>query len=116
MKESNAYLIHIRDCLKRIKSYTIEGKTAFEEQTIIQDAVLRNLEVMCESIKQLPTEWKATQPDILWDKIAGFRNQLAHEYLGIDLEVVWDVVENYLPPLERAIEAIAERFWNSPSS
>ncbi|ACK68725.1 protein of unknown function DUF86 [Gloeothece citriformis PCC 7424] len=116
MKEDRVYLIHIRDCLKRIQSYTTGGKTAFEEQTIIQDAVLRNLEVMCESIKKLPPKWKASEPEILWDKIAGFRNRLAHEYLGIDLEVVWDVVENYLPPLERAIEAIAERFWDSPSN
>jgi uncharacterized protein with HEPN domain len=113
MKEDRIYLIHIRDCLKKIQSYTIEGKVAFFEQTIIQDAVLRNLEVMCESIKKLPDEWKESQPEILWGKIVGFRNRLAHEYLGIDLDVVWDVVENYLPPLEKAIEAIAEKFWNS---
>ncbi len=65
MKENRIYLIHIRDCLTRIKSYTIEGKDTFFQETIIQDAVIRNLEVMCESIKKLPAEWKESQPEIL---------------------------------------------------
>ncbi len=113
MKDNRIYLIHIRDCLTRIKSYTKGGKKDFVKEIIIQDAVLRNLEVMCESIKNLPTEWKQSEPDILWEKIAGFINRLAHEYLGIDIEVVWDVVENYLPSLDKAIESISEKFWNS---
>jgi uncharacterized protein with HEPN domain len=66
---------------------------------------------MCESIKKLPDEWKASEPSIPWERIVGFRNRLAHEYLSLNLEVVWDVVENYLPDLESAIENIAERFW-----
>ncbi|VXD15515.1 conserved hypothetical protein [Planktothrix serta PCC 8927] len=111
MKENRIYLIHIRDCLQRIKSYTATGKDGFYEQTMIQDAVMRNLEVMCESIRLLPDEWKASEPNTPWHRIVGFRNRLAHEYLGIDLEVIWDIVENYLPGLETAIEKIAERFW-----
>ncbi|MDV3002436.1 MAG: hypothetical protein N5P05_004091 (plasmid) [Chroococcopsis gigantea SAG 12.99] len=113
MKDSKIYLIHIRDCLDRVKSYTQDGKDIFFEQILIQDAVLRNLEVMCESIKKLPSEWKASQPHIMWEKIAGFRNILAHEYLSVDLEVVWDVIENYLPPLDKAISAIIQSFWDS---
>ncbi|MBP0019261.1 MAG: DUF86 domain-containing protein [Cyanobacteria bacterium SBLK] len=111
MKENRIYLIHIRDCLQRIKSYTVTGKEDFFQETIIQDSVIRNLEVMCESIKKLPNEWKASEPSIPWERIVGFRNRLAHEYLSLNLEVVWDVVENYLPDLELAIEKIAERFW-----
>ena len=113
MKDNKIYLIHIRDCLTRIKTYTQGGRNVFFEEIIIQDAVLRNLEVMCESIKNLPTEWKQSEPDILWEKISGFRNRLAHEYLGIDLEVVWDIVENSLPSLDKAIDSISEKFWNS---
>lgn len=111
MKENRIYLIHIRDCLQRIKSYTATGKDDFFQETIIQDSVIRNLEVMCESIKKLPDEWKASESSIPWERIVGFRNRLAHEYLSLNLEVVWDVVENYLPDLESAIENIAERFW-----
>ncbi|MGL4501317.1 MAG: HepT-like ribonuclease domain-containing protein [Planktothrix sp.] len=111
MKEYRLYLIHIRDCLTRVKDYTSTGKDSFYEQMLIQDAVLRNLEVMCESIKKLPDEWKASEPNTPWHKIVGFRNKLAHQYLDVDLDVVWDIVENYLPELEISIEKIAERFW-----
>jgi uncharacterized protein with HEPN domain len=111
MKDSRLYLIHVRDCLARIKSYTANGKDSFDEQIVIQDAVMRNLEVMCESIKKLPDEWKSSEPDIPWQRIVGFRNKLAHDYLDIDLDVVWDIVENYLPDLETAIDKISARFW-----
>lgn len=111
MKDSRLYLIHIRDCLARIKSYTANGKDSFYDQMVIQDAVMINLEVMCESIKKLPDEWKRSEPDIPWQRIVGFRNKLAHDYLDIDLDVVWDIVENYLPDLEIAIEKISARFW-----
>jgi uncharacterized protein with HEPN domain len=113
MKDNRLYLIHIRDCIQRIKSYTQDGKEAFFAELMIQDAVLRNLEVMCESIKKLPPEWKEPQPQREWNKIVGFRNRLAHEYLSINLDVVWDIIENYLPDLERSIEQIAEDFWHT---
>ena len=78
---------------------------------MIQDAVLRNLEVMGESIKQLPEEWKASQPNIEWVKIGDFRNILAHDYLRVDLDVVWIIIENYLPGLEEAIDSIFDLVW-----
>ncbi len=66
--------------------------------------------MMCESIKQLPDEWKASEADTPWHSIVGFRNRLAHEYLSLDLEIIWDIVENYLPGLEIAIENLSKRF------
>lgn len=90
----------------------IKVKKVFFNEIIIQDAVMRNLEVMCESIKLLPQEWKDSQTNIQWHQIVGFRNRLAHEYLTIDLDVVWEIVEDYLPDLEIAIENIAQQFWD----
>jgi uncharacterized protein with HEPN domain len=81
MKDARIYLIHIRECLTRIENYTQQGQNDFMNNILIQDAVLRNLEVMGESIKQLPEEWKALQPNIEWVKIGDFRNVLAHDYL-----------------------------------
>ena len=66
---------------------------------------------MCESVQKLPQEWKAVHPDLEWEKIAGFRNVLTQDYLDIDLDIVWNVIERYLPDLEKTIEAIAEEFW-----
>jgi uncharacterized protein with HEPN domain len=103
MKDSRIYLIHIRDCINRIQQYTIEGK----------DAVLRNIQVMCESIQKLPNDWKNAYSETEWKNIAGFRNRLTHEYLSVDLDIVWNVIENYLPALEKTIEAMAQEFWNT---
>ena len=65
---------------------------------------------MGESIKQLPEEWKASQPNIEWVKIGDFRNILDHDYLRVDLDVVWTIIENYLPGLEEAIDSIFNEF------
>ncbi len=113
MKDSRVYLIHIRDCIGRIKQYTVDGKEVFFEDIKTQDAVLRNLQVMCESVQKLPSDWKNAYPDIEWSNIAGFRNRLTHEYLSVDLNLVWSVIENYLPDLEGTIEAMAQEFWNT---
>ena len=112
MKDGRVYLIHIRDCINRIKQYTLEGKEVFFNDLKTQDAVLRNIQVMCESVQKLPNNWKNTYPEMEWSNIAGFRNRLTHEYLSVDLDIVWNVIENYLPSLERTIEAMAQEFWN----
>ncbi|GJD16769.1 protein of unknown function DUF86 [Rivularia sp. IAM M-261] len=112
MKEGRVYLIHIRDCINRINQYTLEGKEVFFNDIKTQDAVLRNVQVMCESVQKLPSDWKNAYPDIEWNRIAGFRNRLTHEYLDVDLDIVWNVIQNYLPGLETTIEAMAQQFWN----
>ncbi|MBE9007120.1 DUF86 domain-containing protein [Fortiea sp. LEGE XX443] len=112
MKDSRIYLIHIRDCIGRIQQYTADGKEVFFQDIKTQDAVLRNLQVMCESVQKLPSDWKNVYPEIAWSNIAGFRNRLTHEYLSVDLDIVWSVIENSLPDLDRTIEAMAQEFWN----
>ncbi|MBE9200141.1 MULTISPECIES: HepT-like ribonuclease domain-containing protein [unclassified Nodularia (in: cyanobacteria)] len=112
MKDSRVYLIHIRDCITRIKQYTFDGKEVFYKDIKTQDAVLRNLQIMCESVQKLPPDWKNQYPEIEWNNIAGFRNRLTHEYLNVDLDIIWSVIENYLPGLEITVEAMAQKFWN----
>ncbi|MCU0565629.1 MAG: DUF86 domain-containing protein [Oculatellaceae cyanobacterium Prado106] len=112
MRDNRVYLIHIRDCIAKIESYTADGKEAFLSDPKTQDAVIRNLETLCESTQKLPDAWKAAHSSTDWRRIADFRNFLAHQYLDIDLEIVWSVVENYLPDLKTTIEAIAQTFWN----
>ena len=119
MRDSRIYLIHIRDCIARIKEYTSEGKQAFLEDLKTQDAVIRNLEVMSESVSQLPSQWTAAHPDIEWKKIKQLRNRLAHEYLSINLDIIWDIIERDIIELEETIEAIptvgfayAQEFWD----
>lgn len=92
MKDDRRYLLHILECISRIEEDISGGKTAFESSHMIQDAVLRNLQVMAESTQRLSDGFKATHPDIAWASIAGFRNVLVHDYFGVDLGAVWQIV------------------------
>jgi uncharacterized protein with HEPN domain len=104
MKDERLYLIHIAECIGRIESYT-QGmaKDAFLASSLVQDAVIRNLQTLAESTQRLSDRTKRNQPVIEWFKIAGFRNALVHDYLGVDLDKVWNILQNDLPVLKVAI-------------
>ena len=102
-------LAHIRECIERIAEYIGGDRASFFGSSLVQDAVVRNLQILAESTQRLSEPLKATEPGIPWTAIAGFRNILTHGYLGLDLESVWSVVEQDLPELEEAIERMAAR-------
>ena len=104
MNGDKLYLIHISECIERIERYVgPEGRDAFLESTLVQDAVLRNLQTLAESTQRLSGALKAAYSEVEWYRIAGFRNVLVHNYLGVDLERVWLIVECELPHLKRVI-------------
>ena len=106
--ESDRVLLgHIRQCIERIEEYTGGDRTRFCDSHLVQDAVVRNLQTLAESTQRLSGPLKATEPAVPWSAISGFRNILAHNYLGIDLAVVWSVVEKDLPELDSAIERMS---------
>ena len=70
------------------------------------DAVIRNLEIIGEAARRLPEEIRIKYPDVGWHKIISLRNILIHEYPGIDLETIWDIIENKLLPLEKQVKEI----------
>lgn len=106
MKQDRLYLIHIQQCLERIAEYTAGGRKRFLATSLVQDAVLRNLQTLIESSKRLSSDLKALHRDIEWNEMAGFRNVLVHDYLGINLNRVWEIVEKDLPPLRVKIRAL----------
>jgi uncharacterized protein with HEPN domain len=75
----------------------------------LQDAVLRNLQTMSESTQRLSDALKAAHPEIEWRRIAAFRNVLVHDYLGIDLETVWEIVRRDVPQLKSTVLVMLER-------
>jgi len=106
LKDDTLFLIHIRECIARVENYVQSGREEFLARTLIQDAVLRNLQVLAESTQRLSDNLKARHPDVDWRRIAGFRNILVHDYLGVDVERVWDIVLTDLPDLKQAVEGM----------
>ena len=106
-KADGVLLDHIRECIERIQEYTGRERAVFFESHLVQDAVVRNLQILAESTQRLSETIKDNEKDVPWRAIAGFRNVLVHGYLGIDLEIVWSVVEKDLPKLSSAIERMA---------
>lgn len=106
-KDTNVFLAHARDCCIRIEAYTQEGKQAFFADTKTQDAVLRNLEIIGQCFKDtnLPL-LTINHPTVPWRDVAALRNILAHAYLGIELPIVWDIIEHQLQPLRRELDGI----------
>ena len=104
MKDDMLYRIHIAECITRIESYVAQiDKQTFLHTQLIQDAVLRNLQILAESTQRLSEAFKAQHPHVEWYKIAGLRNILVHDYLGIDLEIVWNILDTELLALKGAI-------------
>jgi len=107
MKDDRLYLIHIAESIERIESYISPmNKETFMDSTLVQDAVLRNLQVLAESTQHLSDQVKQAHPKIDWYKISGFRNILVHDYLGVDMEAVWNVVEQSIPVLKKAVRSM----------
>lgn len=104
MKDDRVYLLHVRDSARRILEYTAAGRDAFFNETMRQDAVIRNFEIIGEAVKNVSDDFKAAQPDVPWKQIAGLRDVLVHHYFGVKLETVWNVVESHLPTLLSRVE------------
>jgi len=101
-KDNRVYIDHMLDCIARIDEY-VESKEHFFETRLVQDAVVRNLQVMAESSQRLSLVIKGNYPEIPWKNISGFRNIIVHDYLGLDLNMIWSVVELELPRLEQVL-------------
>ena len=106
MKSDKTYLQHILEMVARIEFATADGKNAFVASTLHQDAVLRNLHTMTETTQRLSPDLKAAHPEVDWATLSAFRNVLVHDYLGIDIEVVWAVVTTDLPDFKAQISKI----------
>jgi len=108
MKDDRVYFEHILLCIEKIEEYTKMDQSLYMESAIIQDAVVRNLQVLAESTQRISDRVKSNYPDTEWQAISGFRNILVHDYLGLDLKLIWSVVEKRLPPLRLEVEEMLE--------
>lgn len=108
MRDDRVYLRHIQDAINRVLEYTKDGKGAFLATPMTQDAVVRNLEIIGEAVKNLSEGVKAAHGGIPWKSIAGMRDRMIHQYFGVNLELVWEVVERDLPRLNAEVNGILQ--------
>jgi len=104
------YLQDIAESCEKVLKFT----KGFTQSDLIQDektydAVVRNLEIIGEAAKRISEKLRVQLPDIEWRKIAGMRDMLAHEYFGIDNDILWDVVQNKIPQLARLIRTFLSK-------
>ncbi len=103
-RDESVYLRHVLDAIVRIESY-LQGidKEAFLQHNLIQDGVIRQLEIIGEAVKRLAEELRAKHPRVPWQDIAGMRDKLIHGYFGVDLEKVWLTAQDDLPTLKAEV-------------
>ena len=108
-KDIVVYLKHIIDAITWIEEYTkIISRENFMKNHLVQDGVIRQIEIIGKATKRLSDELKAKYTDIPWKDMAGMRDKLAHDYLGVDIDAVWDTVVEDIPLLKDKLIKLIE--------
>jgi uncharacterized protein with HEPN domain len=105
-KDPRVYMAQILERIDRILNYTQAGREAFLDDPLVQDAVIRNLEVIGEAAKRVSDEYRDSHPTIPWRGLTSLRDVLIHQYEGVSLDEVWRIVEHELPSLREVISSI----------
>jgi len=103
-KDNNIFLEHILDSIKDIETYTLnQNKSGFSKEKMMQDAVIRKIEIIGEAVKNLPLHFRKKHTQIEWKQIAGMRDILIHEYFGVNISLVWNTLQTDIPNLKKQI-------------
>lgn len=109
-KDVKIFLEHILESISLIEEYVKDkDKSDFLESPQLQDSVIRRVEIIGETIKNIPDEVKETHSIIPWKKIVGMRDILIHQYFGVDLNLTWKVIEKDIPELKKQIVFIKDQ-------
>lgn len=100
----SARLNHILDTITEIKGYIKDiNFSEFEVNSMVHNACIKQLEIIGEAATHLSESYKSNHPEISWKEIIGLRNVLIHEYFGVDIKIIWDIIKNDLPVLEQQV-------------
>jgi uncharacterized protein with HEPN domain len=107
MRDDRLRLADMLEAIGLIEKYSQRGRIAFDEDELIRAWIVHHLEILGEACRGLSDDFRKAHPDELWSDVVSFRNVLAHQYFGIDLEAVWEVVVRDLPELKKKLLEIA---------
>ncbi len=103
-RDDHVYVRHILDAVDKIRMYVADySQSTFLESTLIQDGVIRQMEIMGEASRRISPDTRMQHPDIPWREMAAMRNKLIHDYFGIDLQLVWTTVQEELPKVRASL-------------
>lgn len=106
MKRDKLYLKHVLNAIEKINEYVSVGHGDFMSHSHWQDAVIRQLEIIGEATKKISMNIRETYPEVPWRRIAGLRDVLIHDYMGVDINAVWQITQKYIPELHKQISII----------
>jgi uncharacterized protein with HEPN domain len=107
IRDDLAYIEQILDCIRKINDFSTGlSLKEFKTNEMVQDAIIRNIEIIGEASKKISKDTKQTYYEIPWKEISGMRDKLIHDYLGVDVEVVWKTIKEDIPTLDRLIHNI----------
>lgn len=112
MKGDQVYLKHILDAIELIESYVSVGHDVFMSTSHWQDATIRQLEIIGEATKRLSQDLRNQYSQVPWRRIAGLRDILIHNYMGVDLVTVWGITQKDIPFLKEHVELILNEMEN----
>lgn len=105
MKDDRPYIDHILQAITKFRKYTENlTREKFENNELIQDAVIRNIEIIGEATKNISKEFGKIHSNVPWRAMSGMRDKLIHDYVGIDFDVVWETIKEDMPILEDALK------------
>jgi uncharacterized protein with HEPN domain len=109
MKDDSVYLRHILDAIAQIESY-LDGVSAdqFQKTRLIQDGVLRQLEIMGEACRYLSDDIRQDHPEVPWRQIVGLRNRVIHAYFSVNTEIIWEITKDDLPSIKGNVTSILD--------
>ena len=108
MRDDRERLLDIQEAIARIEKYAAQGREAFEHDELIQTWMLRQLQVIGEAARAMSEDFRVQHPELAWADMIGMRNVLVHIYFGIDLDLVWQAVEQSVPRLKQQVETILQ--------